>query len=210
MGGCSAVGCSNNAKKGFWMYRFPQGKENRARHKIWETKPKRADWKPTSSTSWRKRRPLSPLDLAGRKPLPPAELSQNVDFLVRESHTWFCHSSKRKAAYSQLHKSLCDGEDPLVIPRVCDTRWISLEPAVVRKFSDPLNKLYLLYLRPPTRPTRETTRIREASWKCHAPDKDDPKPYLGCEFEKLANTLPAGPEVDWYATAALHSHTAIN
>ncbi|KAM7283565.1 hypothetical protein ISCGN_001065 [Ixodes scapularis] len=27
-------------------------------------------------TSWRKRRPLSPLDLAGRKPLPPAELSQ--------------------------------------------------------------------------------------------------------------------------------------
>ncbi|KAG0430101.1 hypothetical protein HPB47_022998 [Ixodes persulcatus] len=31
------------------MYRFPQGKENRARHKIWETKPKRADWKPTSS-----------------------------------------------------------------------------------------------------------------------------------------------------------------
>ncbi|KAG0441645.1 hypothetical protein HPB47_015894 [Ixodes persulcatus] len=58
------------------MYRFPQGKENRARHKIWETKPKRADWKPTSSTSWWKRRPLSPLDLAGRKPLPPAELSQ--------------------------------------------------------------------------------------------------------------------------------------
>ncbi|KAK3882740.1 hypothetical protein Pcinc_012902 [Petrolisthes cinctipes] len=66
---------------------------------------------------------------------------------------------------------------PLQIPRVCDTRWISLEPAVTRilaqweelrihfdlarssekcysaqllfdMYSDPINKLYLLFLRP--------------------------------------------------------------
>ncbi|KAH6938666.1 hypothetical protein HPB50_011680 [Hyalomma asiaticum] len=104
-------------------------------------------------------------------------LPRNVDFLVRETHMWFSHSSKCKVAYSQLYKSLCDGEEPLVIPRVCDTRWISLELAVVRVldqwdmllkhfeqarsmercyttellyhiYSDLLNKLYLLYLRP--------------------------------------------------------------
>lgn len=52
-------------------------------------------------------------------------LPRNADFLVRETHMWFSHSSKRKAAYSQLYKSLCDGGEPLAIPRVCDTRWIS-------------------------------------------------------------------------------------
>lgn len=36
-------------------------------------------------------------------------LLKNMDFLVREMHMWFSHSSKRKAAYSQLYKSLCDG-----------------------------------------------------------------------------------------------------
>lgn len=35
-------------------------------------------------------------------------LLKNMDFLVREMHTWFSHSSKRKATYSQLYKSLCD------------------------------------------------------------------------------------------------------
>ncbi|KAG0409736.1 hypothetical protein HPB47_013153, partial [Ixodes persulcatus] len=100
MGGCSAVGCSNNAKKGFRMYRFPQGKENHARHKIWETKPKRADWKPTSSTSWRKRRPLSALDLAGRKPLPPAELSQYKRLWIG-----FQNGSHFALPYRQMAKS---------------------------------------------------------------------------------------------------------
>ncbi|XP_040077359.1 uncharacterized protein LOC120849243 [Ixodes scapularis] len=117
-------------------------------------------------------------------------LPRKVDFLVRETHTWFCHSSKRKAAYSKLYKSLCDGDDPLTIPRVCDTRWISLEPAVARvldqwdpllkhfeqarsmegcytaellfqMFSDPLNKLYLLYLRPILREVQRANKAYE-------------------------------------------------
>ncbi|KAH8025106.1 hypothetical protein HPB51_003022 [Rhipicephalus microplus] len=170
---------------------------------------------------------------------------------------WFSHSSKRKAAYSQLYRSLCDGEEPLSIPRVCDTRWISLEPAVVRvldqwdmllkhfeqarstegcytaellyqMYSDPLNKLYLLYLRPMLREVQRTNKayerndadpaklledltllIKMVCSKVLIPTAKidplrqpidghlDPKPYLGYEFEKLASTLPAGPEVDF-------------
>ncbi|KAH8036852.1 hypothetical protein HPB51_006121 [Rhipicephalus microplus] len=184
-------------------------------------------------------------------------LPRNVDFLVRETHMWFSHSSKRKAAYSQLYRSLCDGEEPLSIPRVCDTRWISLEPAVVRvldqwdmllkhfeqarstegcytaellyqMYSDPLNKLYLLYLRPMLREVQRTNKayerndadpaklledltllIKMVCSKVLIPTAKidplrqpidghlDPKPYLGYEFEKLASTLPAGPEVDF-------------
>ncbi|KAG0443168.1 hypothetical protein HPB47_015222 [Ixodes persulcatus] len=121
---------------------------------------------------------------------------ENVDFLVRETHTWFCHSSKRKAAYSKLYKSLCDGDNPLAIPRVCDTRWISLEPAVARMFSDPLNKLYLLYLRPILREVQRANKAYERNDADSSRLLEDPKPYLEYEFEKLANTLPAGPEVD--------------
>lgn len=183
-------------------------------------------------------------------------LPRNADFLVRETHMWFSHSLKRKAAYSQLYKSLCDGGEPLGIPNVCDTRWISLEPAVVRildpwdmllehfeqvrskkgcytaellcqMYSDPPNKLYLLYLRPILREVQRTNKAYERNDAdpaklledltlliktvcnkvliptakidplCQPIDGHlDPKPYLGYEFEKLANTLPAGPEVD--------------
>lgn len=79
--------------------------------------------------------------------------------------------------YIRLFETLNDGKAPLQIPRVCDTRWISLEPAVTRiiaqweelrmhfnlprssekcytaemlftMYSDPINKLYMLFLRP--------------------------------------------------------------
>ncbi|KAL3190104.1 hypothetical protein MRX96_020422 [Rhipicephalus microplus] len=40
MGACSAVSCSNLLKKGFALYRFPQGDRNRARHRVWEVRTK--------------------------------------------------------------------------------------------------------------------------------------------------------------------------
>ncbi|XP_049274029.1 THAP domain-containing protein 5-like [Rhipicephalus sanguineus] len=45
MGACSAVGCSNSLKKGFALYRFPQGDRNRARRRVWEVRTKRDKWK---------------------------------------------------------------------------------------------------------------------------------------------------------------------
>lgn len=104
-------------------------------------------------------------------------LPRALDYMVRETYNWFGHSSKRKISYAQLYETLNEGKKPLQIPRVCDTRWISLEPAVTRilgqweelklhfeiarssekcysaetlygMYSDPVNKLYLLFLRP--------------------------------------------------------------
>lgn len=104
-------------------------------------------------------------------------LPRNIDYLVRETYNWFSHSSKRQIAYREIYSTLNEGKQPLHITRVCDTRWLSVEPAVVRilsqwdelklhfnlsrnsencfnaemllkMYSDPVNKLYLLCLRP--------------------------------------------------------------
>ncbi|KAH8022181.1 hypothetical protein HPB51_022578 [Rhipicephalus microplus] len=95
-------------------------------------------------------------------------------------------------------------------------------------YSDPLNKLYLLYLRPMLREVQRTNKayerndadpaklledltllIKTVCSKVLIPmaKRDplrqpiyghlDPKPYLGYKFEKLASTLPAGPEIDF-------------
>ncbi|KAH7976983.1 hypothetical protein HPB52_022793 [Rhipicephalus sanguineus] len=95
-------------------------------------------------------------------------------------------------------------------------------------YSDPLNKLYLLHLRPILREVQHANKAYERNDAnpaklleglvllikticskvviptakidplCQPIDGHlDPKPYLGYEFEKLANTLPAGPEVDF-------------
>lgn len=44
MPGCAAVGCSNSAKKGYLMKRFPK---NPIRRKEWLIKMKRDKWTPT-------------------------------------------------------------------------------------------------------------------------------------------------------------------
>lgn len=44
MPGCAAVGCSNSAKKGFIMKKFPK---DPARRKEWLIKMKRDKWSPT-------------------------------------------------------------------------------------------------------------------------------------------------------------------
>lgn len=104
-------------------------------------------------------------------------LPRALDYMISEIYNWFGHSCKRKILYARLYESLNDGETPLQISRVCDTRWISLETAVTRilgqwkelrlhfeiarssekcysaetlygMYNDPVNKLYCLFLRP--------------------------------------------------------------
>ena len=62
-------------------------------------------------------------------------LPKSLDFLVRETYNWFGHSSKRQHMYKQLFATLNAGKHPLQIPRMCGTRWLSIEPAVSRILS---------------------------------------------------------------------------
>lgn len=47
MPGCAAVGCTNSAKKGFLMKRFPKDPQRR---KAWAVKMRRDNWFPTDSS----------------------------------------------------------------------------------------------------------------------------------------------------------------
>lgn len=57
---------------------------------------------------------------------------KNIEFLIKETYNWFANSSIRQLNYAQIYKLLNDGQEPLKILRVADTRWISIEPAVKR------------------------------------------------------------------------------
>ncbi|CAH2108899.1 unnamed protein product [Euphydryas editha] len=56
----------------------------------------------------------------------------NIEFLIRETYNWFAHSTKRKNEYQEIYETINCGEAPLKILQVCDTRWLSIEPAVRR------------------------------------------------------------------------------
>jgi len=59
-------------------------------------------------------------------------LPKNIDYLIRETYNWFCHSTLRQAQYANLYRAINDGHDPLKIVRSCETRWLSIESAVSR------------------------------------------------------------------------------
>ncbi|XP_047039292.1 uncharacterized protein LOC124644115 [Helicoverpa zea] len=59
-------------------------------------------------------------------------LPRNIEFLIRETYNWFAHSTKRKNEYHEIYETINCGEAPLKILQVCDTRWLSIEPAVQR------------------------------------------------------------------------------
>ncbi|XP_047543248.1 uncharacterized protein LOC125075583 [Vanessa atalanta] len=59
-------------------------------------------------------------------------LPRNIEFLIRETYNWFSHSAKRKNEYQVIYETINCGESPLKILQVCDTRWLSIEPAVQR------------------------------------------------------------------------------
>mgnify|MGYP007063931905 CR=1 FL=1 len=58
-------------------------------------------------------------------------LPRNIDFMVRETYNWFAHSTKRQKAYKNIYMTI-NSEVPHKILKVCDTSWISQEPAIRR------------------------------------------------------------------------------
>lgn len=118
-------------------------------------------------------------------------LPRNIEYLVKETYNWFSHSSKRQIAYKNIYNTINEGEQPLQITRSCDTRWLSVEPAVTRilnqwdelklqfsisrnsekcfyaemlyqMYSDPVNKLYLLFLRPVLRDVQAVVKAYQS------------------------------------------------
>ncbi|XP_051173505.1 uncharacterized protein LOC127289558 [Leptopilina boulardi] len=64
---------------------------------------------------------------ASKKALP-----RNIEFLIRETYKWFSKSSNRRHEYKTIYKLINDDESPLQIPKMANTRWLSIEPAVSR------------------------------------------------------------------------------
>ncbi|CAH1109742.1 unnamed protein product [Psylliodes chrysocephalus] len=59
-------------------------------------------------------------------------LPRNTEFIIKETYNWFASSSIRQLAYQNVYKTLNDGNMPLQFLKMCETRWISIEPAVKR------------------------------------------------------------------------------
>jgi hypothetical protein len=59
-------------------------------------------------------------------------LPRNLEYLISETYNWFSRSSGRQLAYHQLYALLNDGDNPLHMVQACETRWLSIEPAVTR------------------------------------------------------------------------------
>lgn len=116
-------------------------------------------------------------------------LPRNIEFLIRETYNWFSHSTKRQIEYKNIYKLINCGESPLKILKACDTRWLSIEPAIVRilsqweelkvhffttkdscytaemlyaMYSDDQNRLYVTFLRSLLGEVQETVKIFES------------------------------------------------
>jgi len=57
------------------------------------------------------------------------ELPANLEFLLRETHSWFSHSALRKEIYSVLYKSLMSNKAPPKLTGLSNTRWLSFHTA---------------------------------------------------------------------------------
>lgn len=62
-------------------------------------------------------------------------LPRNLEFLIRETYDWFSRSSSRQSLYNELYKTINDGQTPLKIVQACQTRWLSIESAVSRIYT---------------------------------------------------------------------------
>ena len=69
-------------------------------------------------------------------------LPRHLDFIVRETCSWFTCSSKRQNDYQALYATLCDGEKAKKIGRFAETRWLS-RSEVVKKILDQWDALTL-------------------------------------------------------------------
>nr|XP_023650930.1 uncharacterized protein LOC111835164 [Paramormyrops kingsleyae] len=104
-------------------------------------------------------------------------LPRNLEYLVSHSHNWFSHSALRRREYAKIYSLINPGEIPLMLVQMSGTRWLSIHDCCSRilnqwdelklhfqltkdhqrcydaeilhqMYSDPVNKLYLLFLMP--------------------------------------------------------------
>lgn len=66
-------------------------------------------------------------------------LPRSLEFLTSETYNWFSRSSARKDAYDQIYKTINDGKEPKKIVQACNTRWLSIECAIVSILDQYLN-----------------------------------------------------------------------
>lgn len=59
-------------------------------------------------------------------------LPRNIEFLIKKTYNWFANSSIQQLNYAQVYRTVNNGQEPLKILRVAETRWLSIEPAVKR------------------------------------------------------------------------------
>ncbi|CAI6357069.1 unnamed protein product [Macrosiphum euphorbiae] len=59
-------------------------------------------------------------------------MPRNLEFLISETYNWFSKSTLRQQAYRHIFKVMNDDHEPLKIVQACNTRWLSIESAVVR------------------------------------------------------------------------------
>lgn len=63
-----------------------------------------------------------------------ATLPRSIMYIVDQTYSWFSRSSDRQIKYKNLYTALHHDEnnEPLKIPRQCDTRWLSIENSISR------------------------------------------------------------------------------
>lgn len=59
-------------------------------------------------------------------------LPRNLDYLVRETCSWFSYSHKRRFQYAELYKTLNDDKCPLKLSHLSATRWLARRDCIVK------------------------------------------------------------------------------
>lgn len=59
-------------------------------------------------------------------------LPRHLEVLIKDCYNWFSHSSLRQMKYKKLYAMMNDGMKPLKLVQLSDTRWMSIEAAIVR------------------------------------------------------------------------------
>ena len=62
-------------------------------------------------------------------------LPRHLEFMVRETCSWFTCSTKRQEDYRALYAAMCDGEKPNKIGKLSETRWLSRQEVLKKILS---------------------------------------------------------------------------
>lgn len=121
-------------------------------------------------------------------------LPRNLEYLVCHSHNWFSHSALRRCEYVKIYSFFNQGEIPLTLIQMSGTRWLSIHYCCSRilpqwgelklhflqkhqqrcydaeilhqMYSDPINKLYILFLMPFLRESNRINKLFQQHSKC--------------------------------------------